>query len=143
MIDNVVRDIDAMRYGQDTTLDRRQVVREPSIDRNVSFSRTLSVGRLRDRVLRRSSLSDFAFRPSHQGEDDADLFSADNAAAVGETPVTSTSLLNRSASSIRRTLFGVQDQQTPSPLVREGRYQGLLEHRSDFLERRRRIRSQV
>ncbi|KAJ4901585.1 RING/U-box superfamily protein [Raphanus sativus] len=143
VIDNVVRDIDAMRYGQDTTLDRRQVVREPSIDRNVSFSRTLSVGRLRDRVLRRSSLSDFAFRPSHQGEDDADLFSADNAAAVGETPVTSTSLLNRSASSIRRTLFGVQDQQTPSPLVREGRYQGLLEHRSDFLERRRRIRSQV
>ncbi|KAF8057324.1 hypothetical protein N665_1258s0005 [Sinapis alba] len=156
VIDNVVRDIDAMRYGEDSSLrsstvvngmdagvlDRRQVVREPSIDRNVSFSRTLSVGRLRDRVLRRSSLSDFTFRPSHQGEDDTDLFSADNAAAE-DTPVTSTSLLNRSASSIRRTLFGIQDQQTPSPLVREGRYQGLLEHRSDFLERRRRIRSQV
>lgn len=145
VIDNVVRDIDAMRYGDDRRVVNgmeRQVVREPSVDRNVSFSRTLSVGRLRDRVLRRSSLSDFTFRPSHQGEDDTDLFSADNTAAE-DTPVTSTSLLNRSASSIRRTLFGVQDQQTPSPLVREGRYQGLLEHRSDFLERRRRIRSQV
>ncbi|KAJ0262715.1 RING/U-box superfamily protein [Hirschfeldia incana] len=140
-IDNVVRDIDAMRVVNGM---ERQVVREPSIERNVSFSRTLSVGRLRDRVLRRSSLSDFTFRPSHQGEDDTDLFSsADNTAAAEDTPVTSTSLLNRSASSIRRTLFGVQDQQTPSPLVREGRYQGLLEHRSDFLERRRRIRSQV
>lgn len=149
VIDNVVRDIDAMRYGEDRSSSRvvngmeRQVVREPSVDRNVSFSRTLSVGRLRDRVLRRSSLSDFTFRPSHQGEDDTDLFSADNTAAEEDTPVTSTSLLNRSASSIRRTLFGVQDQQTTSPLVREGRYQGLLEHRSDFLERRRRIRSQV
>ncbi|KAF3486851.1 hypothetical protein F2Q69_00055351 [Brassica cretica] len=149
VIDNVVRDIDAMRYGEDRSSSRvvngmeRQVVREPSVDRNVSFSRTLSVGRLRDRVLRRSSLSDFTFRPSHQGEDDSDLFSADNTAAEEDTPVTSTSLLNRSASSIRRTLFGVQDQPTTSPLVREGRYQGLLEHRSDFLERRRRIRSQV
>ncbi|CAH8389422.1 unnamed protein product [Eruca vesicaria subsp. sativa] len=146
--DNVVRD---MRYGDDDDtsssrvvngVERQVVVREPSVDRNVSFSRTLSVGRLRDRVLRRSSLSDFTFRPSHQGEDDIDLFSADNSAAE-DAPVTSTSLLNRSASSIRRTLFGTQDQQTPSPLVREGRYQGLLEHRSDFLERRRRIRSQV
>ncbi|KAL0760874.1 hypothetical protein Bca101_077024 [Brassica carinata] len=111
VIDNVVRDIDAMRYGEDRSSSRvvngmeRQVVREPSVDRNVSFSRTLSVGRLRDRVLRRSSLSDFTFRPSHQGEDDTDLFSADNTAAEEDTPVTSTS--------------------------------------SDFLERRRRIRSQV
>uniref|UniRef100_A0A1J3DNA7 RING-type domain-containing protein n=1 Tax=Noccaea caerulescens TaxID=107243 RepID=A0A1J3DNA7_NOCCA len=156
VMDNVVRDMNAMSSLRsprvvnvmDTSyagiVDRRHVVvREPSIDRNVRFSRTLSVGRLRDRVLRRSSLSDFTFRPSpHQGEDDADLFSADTAAAE-DTPVTSTSILNRSASTIRRTLFGIQDHETPSPLVREGRYQGLLEHRSDFLERRRRIRSQV
>lgn len=160
VIDNVVRDIDAMRFGEDGSLrsprvvngmdssyagilDRRHVVREPSIERNVRFSRTLSVGRLRDRVLRRSSLSDFTFHQSpHQGEEDTDLFSAETAAAE-DTPVTSTSILNRSASSIRRTLFGIQDHETPAPLVREGRYQGLLEHRSDFLERRRRIRSQV
>ncbi|KFK31579.1 hypothetical protein AALP_AA6G130400 [Arabis alpina] len=160
VIDNVVRDIDAMRFGEDGNLrsprvvngvdssyagvlDRRQVVREPSTERNVRFSRTLSVGRLRDRVLRRSSLSDFTFRPSpHQGEEDTDLFSAETTAAE-DAPVTSTSILNRSASTIRRTLFGIQDHETPSPLVREGRYQGLLEHRSDFLERRRRIRSQV
>lgn len=159
-IDNVVRDIDAVRFGEDGSLhsprvvngmdstfvgilDRRHVVREPSTERNVRFSRTLSVGRLRDRVLRRSSLTDFTFRPSpHQGEEDTDLFSAETAAAE-DTPVTSTSILNRSASTIRRTLFGIQDHETPSPLVREGRYQGLLEHRSDFLERRRRIRSQV
>ncbi|XP_010481610.1 PREDICTED: uncharacterized protein LOC104760389 [Camelina sativa] len=160
VIDNVVRDIDAMRFGEDGSLrspgvfnvmdttyagilDRRHVVREPSNERNVRFSRTLSVGRLRDRVLRRSSLSDFTFRASpHQGEEDMDLFSAGTAAAE-DTPVTSTSILNRSASTIRRTLFGLQDHETPAPLVREGRYQGLLEHRSDFLERRRRIRSQV
>ncbi|CAA7057289.1 unnamed protein product [Microthlaspi erraticum] len=145
VMDNVVRDINAMsslRSPRVVNVDRRHVVvREPSIDRNVRFSRTLSVGRLRDRVLRRSS--DFSFRPSpHQGEDDADLFSADTAAGE-DTPVTSTSILNRSASTIRRTLFGIQDHEMPSPLVREGRYQGLLEHRSDFLERRRRIRSQV
>ncbi|ESQ39649.1 hypothetical protein EUTSA_v10000852mg [Eutrema salsugineum] len=147
--DNVVRDIDGslrspiVVNGMDSTyagaLDRRHVGREPSIERNVRFSRTLSVGRLRDRVLRRSSLSDFTFRPR---EDDTDLFSADTAAAE-DTPVSSTSILNRSATTIRRTLFGIQDHETPSPLVREGRYQGLLEHRSDFLERRRRIRSQV
>ncbi|CAN8246036.1 unnamed protein product [Cochlearia groenlandica] len=161
MIDNVVRDIDAMRYGGDGSLrsprvvngvdntyagvlDRGHIVREPSVERNVRFSRTLSVGRLRDRVLRRSSLSDLTLRPSpYQGDIDTDLFSTDTAAEAEDTRVTSTSILNRSASSIRRTLFGIQDQETPSPLVREGRYQGLLEHRSDFLERRRRIRSQV
>ncbi|EOA12506.1 hypothetical protein CARUB_v10026185mg [Capsella rubella] len=160
VIDNVGRDIDAMRFGEDGSLrsprivngldstyagilDRRHVVRLPSIERNVRFSRTLSVGRLRDRVLRRSSLSDFTFRATpHQGEEDTDLFSTETAAAE-DTPVTSTSILNRSASSIRRTLFGIQDHETPAPLAREGRYQGLLEHRSDFLERRRRIRSQV
>ncbi|CAH2046331.1 unnamed protein product [Thlaspi arvense] len=144
VIDNVVRDIDGMDSTNAGVLDRRHVVREPSnsIDRNVSFSRTLSVGRLRDRVLRRSSLSDVTFRPQQQGEDDADLSSADTAAAE-EAPVASTPMLNRSASSIRRAIFGIQEPETPGSLVRDGVYYGVLENPSVFLERRRRIRSQV
>ncbi|XP_048432793.1 uncharacterized protein LOC103931131 isoform X3 [Pyrus x bretschneideri] len=97
--------------------DRRSGAREP-VERNVRFSRTLSVGRLRDRVLRRSSLSDLTFsslqqevRDTNQRDDTRSLEPED---------------------------YGVE---TSRP--REARYHDLLEHRSNFLERRRRIRSQV
>ncbi|XP_010529275.1 PREDICTED: E3 ubiquitin-protein ligase RLIM isoform X2 [Tarenaya hassleriana] len=128
-------------------LDRHPVVREPS-ERNVRFSRTLSVGRLRDRVLRRSSLSDFTFRPSeHQNEDSDNTTlrgSGQATASAAETNhVTSISTLAPSPSSIRRSFFGIRDHEMQTPRVREGRYQDLLEHRSNFLERRRRIQSQV
>ncbi|XP_010538594.1 PREDICTED: probable E3 ubiquitin-protein ligase RHG1A [Tarenaya hassleriana] len=163
MADNVVRDFGAMRVGEVTNmcsptprtashpgsnyagvLDRRPVVREPS-ERNVRFSRTLSVGRLRDRVLRRSSLSDFSYPRSQHPDEGSDTTSASQAttSAAENSPMLSRSILGHSPSSIRRSLFGIQDHEMQTPRAREGRYRDLLEHRSNFLERRRRIRSQV
>ena len=70
--------------------------------------------------------------------DNSDLFDA--FAAISEyTHVSIASILNCSASSIIRSLCGIQDHEMPSSLAREV----LLQHISDFLERRRRVRSQV
>ncbi|KAF5460213.1 hypothetical protein F2P56_020096 [Juglans regia] len=131
--------------------DRRTGAREP-VERNVRFSRTLSVGRLRDRVLRQSSLSNLTFCPfqpetetrdASQGsgrpawEDEiSQPVSEDNAVM---TPTTSSYPTSGTSSS----LFGIQDYEVETSRSREGRYHDLLEHRSNFLERRRRIRSQV
>lgn len=130
--------------------DRRNGAREP-VERNVRFSRTLSVGRLRDRVLRRSTLSDFSFCPLQQERDVRDA-SQDNGRQVGERD-TRVSPSGRSAAnsstpryplpSTPSSLFGIQDYEVETSRSRETRYQDLLEHRSNFLERRRRIRSQV
>ncbi|KAM1172936.1 hypothetical protein ACFXTH_023091 [Malus domestica] len=97
--------------------DRRSGAREP-VERNVCFSRTLSVGRLRDRVLRRSSLSDLTFSSLQQEVRDTNQ--------------------RDGTQSLEPEDYGVE---TSRP--REARYHDLLEHRSNFLERRRRIRSQV
>ncbi|KAM1721600.1 hypothetical protein ACFXTI_022855 [Malus domestica] len=97
--------------------DRRSGAREP-VERNVRFSRTLSVGRLRDRVLRRSSLSDLTFSSLQQEVRDTNQ--------------------RDGTQSLEPEDYGVE---TSRP--REARYHDLLEHRSNFLERRRRIRSQV
>ncbi|KAL5079726.1 hypothetical protein RYX36_008147 [Vicia faba] len=54
-------------------IDRRNRVREP-VEHNVRFSRTLSVGRLRDRVLRRSTssnLTSFPLRQERELRDDS------------------------------------------------------------------------
>ncbi|KAG5069540.1 hypothetical protein AAZX31_01G138900 [Glycine max] len=127
--------------------DRRNGAREP-VERNVRFSRTLSVGRLRDRVLRRTTVSDFTFCPL-QRERDA---SQDNGRRAGERDTRlSPSGRNATNSSTPRyplpstpsSLFGIQDYEVETSRSRETRYQDLLEHRSNFLERRRRIRSQV
>ncbi|KAL5143338.1 Receptor y region, transmembrane domain- and RING domain-containing protein 2 [Glycine soja] len=127
--------------------DRRNGAREP-VERNVRFSRTLSVGRLRDRVLRRSTVSDFTFCPL-QRERDA---SQDNRRRTGERDTrVSPSGRNAANSSTPRyplpstpsSLFGIEDYEVETSQSRETRYQDLLEHRSNFLERRRRIRSQV
>ncbi|KAE8726853.1 Profilin family protein [Hibiscus syriacus] len=58
--------------------DRRVGVgsREP-VERNMRFSRTLSVGRLRDRVLRRASLSDFTLCPLQKNNNQTHAFAAD------------------------------------------------------------------
>ncbi|MED6142937.1 hypothetical protein PIB30_002227 [Stylosanthes scabra] len=113
--------------------DRRNGAREP-VDRNVRFSRTLSVGRLRDRVLRRSTLSEFTFGPLQQerevGERDTRVAQASQNAVNSPTTISSSP-------------FSVQDFDVENSRSRETRYQDLLEHRSNFLERRRRIRSQV
>ncbi|RDX84317.1 Receptor-likey region, transmembrane domain- and RING domain-containing protein 4, partial [Mucuna pruriens] len=130
--------------------DRRNGAREP-VERNVRFSRTLSVGRLRDRVLRRSTLSDLSFCPLQRETEIRDA-SQDNGRRAGERDTrVSPSGRNAANSSTPRyplpstpsSLFGIQDYEVETSRSRETRYQDLLEHRSNFLERRRRIRSQV
>lgn len=129
--------------------DRRIGPREP-VERNVRFSRTLSVGRLRDRVLRRSSVSDLTFCPLRR---EREVTSQGGEGQVSENE-TGTSGTNRNAptsptssgyplSSMSGSLFGSQDFEIETSRSREARYHDLLEHRSNFLERRRRIRSQV
>ncbi|XP_028755966.1 uncharacterized RING finger protein C4G3.12c isoform X2 [Neltuma alba] len=131
--------------------DRRSGAREP-VERNVRFSRTLSVGRLRDRVLRRSTISDFTFCPLQQERDATDA-GQDIGRQAGEResrvlPSDSDSTSSPSTSgyppsNMSSSLFGIQDYEIESSRSREPRYRDLLENRSNFLERRRRIRSQV
>ncbi|XP_044503707.1 uncharacterized protein LOC123224184 isoform X2 [Mangifera indica] len=130
---------------------RQSGAQEP-VERNVRFSRTLSVGRLRDRVLRRSSLTDLTFCPLQQEREVRDgnqsggryLFDSDNRIPTSEGnagtfPATS----GYPPSSMSSTLFDIQDHEVETSQSRDARYHDLLEHRSNFLERRRRIRSQV
>ncbi|KAG6600425.1 Receptor-likey region, transmembrane domain- and RING domain-containing protein 1, partial [Cucurbita argyrosperma subsp. sororia] len=132
--------------------DRQTGSREP-VEQNFRFSRTLSVGRLRDRVLRRSSLSDFTLCPQQQeGEerdasqsgDDRHVRTAETRASSSEdNAMTSPTTSGYPASSLSSSLFSTQDNEMETTRPREARYHDLLEHRSNFLERRRRIRSQV
>ncbi|CAJ1942023.1 unnamed protein product [Sphenostylis stenocarpa] len=120
-----------------------------SVEQNVHFSRTFSVGRLRDRVLRRSTFSDLTFWPLPQGRElrDATLPSqdSDRQAVEGDSRVSPSNLstIDSSTSSVSSSMFSIRDYEVETSRLREGRYQDLLEHRSNFLERRRRIRSQV
>ncbi|KAJ9707662.1 hypothetical protein PVL29_002619 [Vitis rotundifolia] len=131
--------------------DRRIGPREP-VERNVRFSRTLSVGRLRDRVLRRSSFSDLTFCPLRREREARDMSEGserqvlDNetrASATDRNVATSPTSSGYPLSSMSSSLFGSQDFEMETSRSREARYHDLLEHRSNFLERRRRIRSQV
>ncbi|XP_062030602.1 uncharacterized protein LOC133746428 isoform X2 [Rosa rugosa] len=125
-------------------LNRYPGSQEP-VERNVRFSRTLSVGRLRDRVLRRSSLSDLAFSSLQQEGEVRDTNQGDDTGTLApESSVVN--LQNGSgypASNMSNSLFSNQDYEAETIRPREARYHDLLEHRSNFLERRRRIRSQV
>ncbi|KAE8713750.1 hypothetical protein F3Y22_tig00110206pilonHSYRG00418 [Hibiscus syriacus] len=128
----------------DTNRDRRVGVgsREP-VEGNVRFSRTLSVGRLRDRVLRRASLSDFTFCPLQQNINQTHAYAADiESRQSANSPSTSTSTSTAPAIP-SNPVFNIQDHEVENSRSREARYHDLLEHRSNFLERRRRIRSQV
>ncbi|KAJ7943972.1 RING finger protein [Quillaja saponaria] len=131
--------------------DRRIGAREP-VERNVRFSRTLSVGRLRDRVLRRSTLSDLTFRPPQQEREARDASQdSERRARDGDRrtlpsdgdAVNSPTTSGYPQSSLSNSLFSMQDYEVETSRSREARYQDLLENRSNFLERRRRIRSQV
>lgn len=121
-----------------------------SVERNVRFSRTLSVGRLRDRVLRRPSLSNFTLCPLQQngqvgsqthafrGDRDTRQF------ATSRSTSTSVSGSAHTTTVISHTpVFNILGHEVETSQSREARYHDLLEHRSNFLERRRRIRSQV
>lgn len=112
--------------------DHRNGTREP-VDRNVRFSRTLSVGRLRDRVLRRSSFSDMTLSPLQN----------ERTAASNENPVNSLMSSPYPLPTMHNHFDTSQNIDVETSHVREARRHDLLEHRSNFLERRRRIRSQV
>ncbi|KAF9685652.1 hypothetical protein SADUNF_Sadunf03G0076700 [Salix dunnii] len=137
--------------GTETRLsDRRTGAREPA-ERNVHFSRTLSVGRLRDRVLRRSSLPDRTFCPLQQEREIRGSSQGSGRQAVGGemrvlesegNALSSTTALVYPSSGMSSSLFSIQDHEVETSQTREARYHDLLEHRSNFLERRRRIRSQ-
>ncbi|KAF5725789.1 hypothetical protein HS088_TW23G00518 [Tripterygium wilfordii] len=133
----------------ETRLSDRGVGARQPVERNVHFSRTLSVRRLRDRVLRRSSLSDLTFCPSEQSRDLRDASQGTERQAMGDETALSTSnamsptISGNHPSNISNSTFSTQDNELETSRSREGRYHDLLEHRSNFLERRRRIRSQV
>ncbi|CAN0880245.1 Cell division cycle 20.1, cofactor of APC complex [Linum grandiflorum] len=117
-----------------------------------SLIQTLSVGRLRDRVLRRSSLSDMSFCPLQQDREVSDDGRGDRGQRLGgEARAVETELgvplayppapsSEDLSSGMRNSLFGIQDHEVETSRSREAWYH---EHRSNFLERRRRIRSQV
>lgn len=110
---------------------RRMEVREP-VEQNVRFSRTLSVGRLRDRVLHRPMVPEtlsFPFQSERERE--------------RESEVSENEMVSTTSSYTSNALFGNEDVEVENMGAREIRYSNLLEHRSNFLERRRRIRSQV
>ncbi|GAB4857961.1 hypothetical protein Ancab_015866 [Ancistrocladus abbreviatus] len=121
-------------------------------DRNVQFSRTLSVGRLRDRVLRRSSFSDTTFSPSQQerelGNSDQGgrrqvCVSQTRTMVSEENAMTSLSPSTYSLSDMSGPFNISQNHDAGTLQTMEARYNDLLEQRSNFLERRRRISSQV
>ncbi|KAK9144094.1 hypothetical protein Sjap_003997 [Stephania japonica] len=123
---------------------RRNGAREP-VERSVRFSRTLSVGRLRDRVLRRSSFSDGLF---NRLQEDMEV----RESSRGDTTITPVVVGNAESSPLSssyppsnpsNSMYSNQDYELESSRPREARYRDIMEHRTDFLERRRRIRSQV
>ncbi|KAH6804468.1 RING/U-box superfamily protein [Perilla frutescens var. frutescens] len=129
----------------------RRVAREPA-ERNVRFSRTLSVGRLRDRVLRRTAASDMELyhfqqdrevRLSRQITGAQDLGHAELDAASDDNNFSHQNSSDNVPSSFPNPFYGSQNNVYGTPRARETRYRDLLEHRSNFMERRRRIRSQV
>lgn len=150
------RNLSEMENGGIRVSDRSAGAREP-IDRNVRFSRTLSVGRLRDRVLRRSSLSDISFCPVQQQQQQqvGEVRDTDHVSGVQAwedqtrtlvsdgSAVASTNSSAYPSSSLSNSFFSIQDYEVATSRPSETRYHDLLEHRSNFLERRRRIRSQV
>lgn len=130
-------------------IDRHDGARE-SVEQNVHFSRTLSVGRLRDRVLGGSTFSDLTSCPLQQERQlrNGSLHSQDidrQPVVEGDSRVLPSdhTTINSSTSSMSNSMLGIQDYEVETSRLREGRYQDLLEHRSNFLERRRRMRSQV
>lgn len=129
--------------------DRRSAAREPT-ERNISISRTLSVGRLRDRVVRRSSFPDVCSfqretETRHASENSVrqNLGGELSSVASEGNDLILSNTSGFASSGASTSLYGSQYHAVESPRGRETRYHDLLEHRSNWLERRRRIRSQV
>ncbi|KAK4261576.1 hypothetical protein QN277_004553 [Acacia crassicarpa] len=139
-------------HSETENVEGRQNGAREHVERNFRYSRTLSVGRLRNRVLRQSTLSDVSFCPQQQEREARDA-REDNERQAREgdsrvlpsfsNAINSSSISGYPPSSMSSSLFNIQDYEVENSRSREARYQDLLEHRSNFLERRRRIRSQV
>ncbi|KAI3983872.1 hypothetical protein MKX01_011580 [Papaver californicum] len=148
---NLLRNITDVECMETRRPDRRIISREP-VERSVRFSRTLSVGRLRDRVLRRSSFSDALFGRLQEDRVVRDS-SQDNGGQAwagitrpldsnGTTETTQASSSYYPPSELN-SIYNNQDYDVDASRTREARYHEIMERRTDFLERRRRIRSQV
>ncbi|KAL1552654.1 hypothetical protein AAHA92_13425 [Salvia divinorum] len=139
-LDRVHTDDDGTRHAA------RRFAREPA-ERNVRFSRTLSVGRLRDRVLRRTTASDlelYNFQQDSQDTGTQGIGHAELDAASDDNNFSHQNSSDNVPSSFPNPFYGSQNNVYGTPrAARETRYRDLLEHRSNFMERRRRIRSQV
>ncbi|XP_020592309.1 uncharacterized protein LOC110032876 isoform X2 [Phalaenopsis equestris] len=112
---------------------------------SMRFSRTRSVGRLRDRVLRRSTLSEDLFGALLLEE--RSLIRSNSQVFNGQT-VARTSSSTRAnealqSSHVDGSIGSGQLHTSGVSRIRDIGNHDLLEHRSAFLERRRRIRSQV
>uniref|UniRef100_A0ACD5TGV1 Uncharacterized protein n=1 Tax=Avena sativa TaxID=4498 RepID=A0ACD5TGV1_AVESA len=130
---NLLESEDAnLRYSN-----RRIGSQEPS-EGSVRFSRTLSVGRLRDRVLRRTQFSDGLFNPSLLY--DRPVWPAGNGNAAQDPSMMQRTNSDRSSEPQSHPSTNSMYNSGPA---REASNRDLLERRSAFLERRRRIRSQV
>ncbi|CAN6337732.1 unnamed protein product [Urochloa humidicola] len=117
---------------------RRMGSQEP-FEGSVRFSRTLSVGRLRDRVLR-TPFSDGLFTPSLLY--DRAVWPSGNGSARQDSAMMQRTNSDRS-SELRSDPSTNSIYNSSSENLREASNRDLLERRSAFLERRRRIRSQV
>ncbi|KAK1305841.1 hypothetical protein QJS10_CPA10g01276 [Acorus calamus] len=138
------------RTGYESIEPRRQGRRsgtQETLEGSIRFSRTLSVGRLRDRVLRRTSISEGLF--GSMLEDGLVLY---DGRGSGRQIVDG--LTRNAASSYRdgemtpiSTVYGsvneIHDYDSGFLQSREARMRELRDQRSAFIERRRRIRTQV
>ncbi|KAL0907922.1 hypothetical protein M5K25_022378 [Dendrobium thyrsiflorum] len=115
------------------------------LEGSMRFSRTRSVGRLRDRVLRRSTLSEDLFGALLLEErslirSNSQVFSRQTMARTSNSTQANEALLS---SHVDGSTGSGQLHTSRASQIREIGNHDLLEHRSAFLERRRRIRSQV
>ncbi|XP_075518113.1 uncharacterized protein LOC142552276 [Primulina tabacum] len=129
----------------------RRIAARERIERNIRFSRTLSVGRLRDRVLRRSLVPDLDLYRFQQDEEVRHSSQVTERQDSGDTPGEVVSYGNdislpvssgNALSNMSISFYGTQNQEFEIPRARDTGYHDVREHRSNFIERRR-IRSQV
>ncbi|XP_019054498.1 PREDICTED: uncharacterized protein LOC109115204 [Nelumbo nucifera] len=107
----------------------------------------MSVDRLRDRVVHRSSISDGLFGRLHEDSEVRD--SSQGSGRHAWDCVTGTSASDRNVetpttlSSMPSSIESIQNDEVEPSRTRDTKYHDILERRTNFLERRRRIRSQV
>ncbi|EHA8590900.1 putative RING finger protein C4G3.12c [Cocos nucifera] len=132
----------------------RQLGPQEPLEGSLQFSRALSIGRLRDRVLQRASLAEGLFGPVHLEDRSAGSMGHVNGRRLlGGTrrsqsfSTRNNEVLRDPSSSHPYPITGISgmnaDHASETSHPRETSNRDLLEHRSAFLERRRRIRPQV